>query len=419
MLDIRTPQDVQQFNPAELPRFSGTPGQASEQRAFSNSNQLGYERTGYVETRKADRSGDKNSSSLNGPPMQSARHNINASQSTSNPDPVAESIPANLPTLDCNPQSNKPNRSSASRVQCEQSGLDKMALKFVPHADQLRRSVTLENGTTLDSLSSGALVQLSNKTGHRLLETAIQSSFGYRAMGLETSSPKTNEFMYGKGVRESLSRELSGYGRPPFPSHLPIPNFAMGNDTQNEFMAAPQGGLDNIIAARVHHGSNGFVNMRDRGGQMMNHFPSPKFPVVEGTNLQEEVRERKGPQLSPEGLQEWSRSMSANHWDVQEQQQVLRDKQTRVQGVPEADNNIQAGWGLKVKSSRVQSSEVGEGQGGSESSGAGHDELSPHVIPGANLCYLKKLLEPSYILYSRMGWHYIEPGSNLWPSIGS
>jgi hypothetical protein len=122
----------------------------------------------------------------------------NASQAEIRADGVSELQEKLMSLESLRNQSDMSSRSGDLQSPREPSGSEKLAAKVLPYtAVGPSRNLASENRTTLDSLSSGVLEQLNKKTGQRLLETAMQSSFTYRAMGLEgpAAGPQLKGFM--------------------------------------------------------------------------------------------------------------------------------------------------------------------------------------------------------------------------------
>lgn len=378
--DGRFQHDVQQFNPAELPRFSGNPGQAREQAPSTTiRQQAGYNETTHMNDQRAE-----DRSYLNPASMQTSRCIANLPQP-----PNCNIVPDNLQTkllaLDSGPNSKKVNRSGDGRVQNDQSGLDKSGPKFVPHTEQLRRSAMLETGSALDPLSSGALGHLSNKTGQRLLDMAIQTSYNYRAVGLDGSATQSHDGV-NRRVGESLPGGIGEYGRPPFIPQVPFLNFAVLNAVQHDHMGTSHGALDGTNSARFQPGPNSVANMQDHGSSLHSHLSMHRYPFEQGSSMHDEVG-AKGPQPPLEEFQhtskefqDWSQKPNVNCVDVQDQQRVLNDKQTWSQSAPEADTVLHSGLGYEEKTSHLQNNGLDEGQGGNKS---GHDEAHCQPLSGS------------------------------------
>lgn len=377
--DGRFEHDVQQFNPAELPRFSGNPGQAREQASSNTSHQqAGYNETAHMNDQQAE-----DRSYLNPASMQTSRCLVNLPQ-PSNCNAVPDNLQTKLHALDCGPNSKKVSRSGDGRVQNDQSALDKSGPKFVPHTEQLRRSAMLETGSTLDPHSSRALGHLSNKTGQRLLDMAIQTSYAYRAMGLDGSATQSLDGL-NRRVGESLPGGIGDYGRPPFTPQLPFLNFAVRNDVQHDHPGTSHGALD---STRFQQGTNTLASMQDHGSSLQSHLSMHRYPFEHGSSMHDDVG-AKGPQLPLEEFhhtskefQDWSQKPNGNCVDVQDQQRVLNDKQTWSQSAPQVDNVLHSGLGYEEKASHVQHNGLNEGQGGSKS---GHGEAQCQSLSGSSI----------------------------------
>lgn len=381
--DGRLQHDPQQFNLAELPRFSGIPGQAREQAVATTSGRTDYERTSYMETpRMKGQNAEQDRNCSNLIQSQSTRLKSNLLQTASKPS-IAEKSEAKVPSLDHGPQENELSAIGAWQFQTgqtDQSLLDKTTLKFVPHTDHSKRGVSVENGTALDSINSGASLHPSNKTEQRLFETAIKSSLGYQATGLESLSVKENDGLTKRVLGVNLPGDLAGYRRPSYPLEALVPNFTVGIDHSGP-MFEPNRVLDRDNVGRPQHLPNGATHMQEHQGGLLNHLLVAKSAIAESSHMHDEFKSRGLAQPSSEELQDSSRSISEKHRQIHEPQLVANRKQSWSQNAPDSHTIVDSRMGFKVTDSEDQSSELLGGQN-HQATGAGHAGMCRQPLPG-------------------------------------
>ncbi|KAG0625738.1 hypothetical protein M758_2G077300 [Ceratodon purpureus] len=323
--DGKLQQDVQQFNQTKLPMFSGIPDQVRVQHG----------RADLVDSCGVEKLEDEQES---GHPSaaQSPKQMSHFLQAGYEPASGVSELQGKLMALDSFRQSEMLSRSGDRQFRSEQSGSGNLAAKLFPYTG-LSRSVTLENKTTLDSLSSGALVQLSNKTGQRLLETAIQSSFTYRAVGLQGPVGQSTSGASSRVDGKGLPGNLDVYGR----------SLVGGRASFSEFLVRKQGQNDSELGSgmavagakdfRLEQDPNHAFQMRGPGTPFLQQHPVHR-PVLEDCS---------GSEL------EWQNSMidrNGKEWQSEEQQRIVIDNQGRGwTGGFEAEGIVNAGLELKVR----------------------------------------------------------------------
>jgi hypothetical protein len=326
--DGKLQHSAQQFNPVNLPKFSGIPGQARDQH--------GVRQPVHGSADRVDNCGVERRGEERGPgypsAAQSPRQMSHSSQAGHKPESGVSELQGKLMALDSFHQSNMSSRSGDRQFRSEQSGSEKLAAKLFPHTGP-SRSVTLENGTTLDSLSSGALVQLSHKTGQRLLETAIQSSFTYRAMGLQGPVAQPSGSPSNRLNSEGLSGNLDMFGRPLLGGRASFPEFLARKQGQNNSELGSGMAVDGAQGSRLDQGPNRGFQMQEPGTPFLKQRPVHR-PVLEDCSGRGSIDERE-----PEG-QNSMIDRNGREWQSEEQQGAMHDKRGggRSQGGPEADS---------------------------------------------------------------------------------
>jgi hypothetical protein len=313
---------------------------------------------------------------------QSTRLKSNLLQTASKPS-IAEKSEAKVPSLDHGPQANELSAIGAWQFQTgqtDQSLLDKTTLKFVPHTDHSKRGVSVENGTALDSINSGASLHPSNKTEQRLFETAIKSSLGYQATGLESLSVKENDGLTKRVLGVNLPGDLAGYRRPSYPLEALVPNFTVGIDHSGP-MFEPNRVLDRDNVGRPQQLPNGATHMQEHQGGLLNHLLVAKSAIAESSHMHDEFKSRGLAQPSSEELQDSSRSISEKHRQIHEPQLVANRKQSWSQNAPDSHTIVDSRMGFKVTDSEDQSSELLGGQN-HQATGAGHGGMCRQPLPG-------------------------------------
>jgi hypothetical protein len=319
--DGKLQHNAQQFDPANLPKFSGIPDQARDQHSVRQSVHGSADR---VDNCGLERRGEERGSGYPSA-AQSPRQMSHSSQAGHKPDSGVSELQGKLMALDTFHQSHMSSRSGDRQFRSEQSGSEKLAAKLFPHTGPSR-------SVTLDSLSSGALVQLSNKTGQRLLETAIQSSFTYRAMGLQGPVAQSTGGASSRVGEEGLSGNLDLYGQPLPGGRASFPEFLMRKQGQNDSELGSGMALDGAKGSRVEQDPNHAFQMRGLGTPFLKQHPVHR-PLLEDCS-------GRGPGAEREP--EW-------------------------QGGPEAEGIVKAGLELKVHDaviSRMQALVDGEGNEG-------------------------------------------------------
>ena len=338
--DGKLQHNLQQFNPANLPKFSGIPGQSRDQHG---ARQSVYGSTDRVDSCGVERRGEERGSSYLSA-TQSPRQISHTSQAGYEPESGVSELQEKLMALDSLHQSNMSSRSGDRQFRSEQSGSEKLAAKLFPHTGP-SRSVTLENGTTLDSLSSGALVQLSNKTGQRLLETAIQSSFTYRAMGLQGPVAQPTGGPSSRVGAGGLSGE---FGRPYAGGRTSFPEFLVKKQGQNDSERGSGMTVDGVKGSRLEQDSNRAFQMQEPGTSFVKQHPVHK-PVLEDC---------RGSVAGPEPERQNSRiDRNVREWQSEEPQGTVNDRHRggRSQGGPEADSIAKPALESKVHDAVIPS----------------------------------------------------------------
>lgn len=381
--DGRLQHGSQQFNLAEISRFSGIPGQAREQPIATTSGRTDYERTSYMEAPRVNgQSGEQDRNCSNLVQSQSTRLTSNLLQTASKPS-AAEKPEAKVPSLDHGPQVNELSAIGPWQFhtgQTDQSLLDKTALKFVPYTDHSKRNVSLENGTALDCINSGSSLHPSDKTEQRLLETAIKSSLGYQATGLESLSVKENDGLTKRVLGVNLPGDLAGYRRPPYPLEALVPSFTVGNHHSGP-MFEPNRVLDRDSVGRPQHMPNGATHMQEHQGGLSNHLLVAKLAVAESSHMHDEFKSRRLAQPPSEDLQDLSKSISEKHRQIHEPQLVANKKQSWSQNALDSDTIVDSRLGFKVRDSEDQSIELLGGQN-HQANEAGHAGICHRPLPG-------------------------------------
>ncbi|KAG0586446.1 hypothetical protein KC19_2G091100 [Ceratodon purpureus] len=372
--DGKLQHNVQQFNPANLPKFSGIPGQARDQHGARQSAHGSIDR---VDSCGLDRRGEERGPGYPSA-AQSPRHMSHSSQAGFKPESGVSELQGKLMALDSFHQSNMSNRSGDRQFRGEQSGSEKLAAKLFPHTGPTR-NVTLENGTPLDSLSSGALVQLSNKTGQRLLETAIQSSFTYRAMGLQGPVAQPSGNPSNRVNPEGLSGNLDVFGRPSVGGRASFPEFLVRKQGQHDANLGSAMAVDGLKGSRLEQDPNSaFWN---RAFQMQEPgTPFPKQHAVHRAMLDDCSERGSVAEREPE-RQNSTIDRSGREWPSEEQQGTVNDKQGggRSQGGPKADCMVMPRLESKVHEAVIPSRLI-QGLAGSEGNEGEHTDVqSQHL----------------------------------------
>lgn len=375
--------------------FSGISGQAREQEG---ARQSVYGRADFLENGVVERRGQERGSVVTPTPSPSTRQHSQTPGYRADGVSVLQEKLMSLESLQS--RSNMLSRSGDRQFQREQFEQEMLAAKLFPHAAVGRsRSVALENGTTFDTLSSGALEQLSKKTGERLLQTAIQSSFASRAMGMQGATAGPGQL---KEIVASASRgdcelfaQLDTYGRSNCVSGQrasPL-KFLVGNqEGQNESEQAVVGSTGSNARVKQDLNHRAF-QMRDLPGPtfMKQQRSVQRLVLEECTEERSMVESEKG--LSAEQELEMRQILMAgengSEWQSEEHQGLSMDRpgRGRLLGGPEVELAAYPSLkSTKAENGSIVSSRLCKDQGALEDKEAERIDVQSHRLEGRVLC---------------------------------
>ncbi|XP_024368681.2 uncharacterized protein [Physcomitrium patens] len=367
--DGKLQHNLQPFSTPNLPKFSGIPGQARMQHGVTAARQSAPVRTDRLESFGLEKRGEDRGPAYHNL-TQSTRQIFHSLQGAYEPNAVPDQVQGKFMSLESIHQSSMLSRSGDSQFRSVQSGSEKVATKLISQIDQ-SRSMALENGTSLDSLSTGELAQLTHKTGQKFLEAANQSSFTYRATELDGPGVQLKGAL-SRGIgAENLSNDVDMFGRASVGARASFSDILMRSQGQHDPGISSRGAVDNANGSRLEQDPKLGFQVREQGTTLMVQPPAHRLAQGDYSARCEEIGRAPGVEHVSEGQKIVLNRTEMKQWQSQNEQTVMDDRQALSQGDTEAVYAIVRGVVSKVQNSEI-SNRLSSGDGGIKGNEAEH-----------------------------------------------
>lgn len=377
--DGKLQHNLQPFSTPNLPKFSGIPGQARMQHGVTAARQSAPVRTDRLESFGLEKRGEDRGPAYHNL-TQSTRQIFHSLQGAYEPNAVPDQVQGKFMSLESIHQSSMLSRSGDSQFRSVQSGSEKVATKLISQIDQ-SRSMALENGTSLDSLSTGELAQLTHKTGQKFLEAANQSSFTYRAT--EPDGPGVQlKGALSRGIgAENLSNDVDMFGRASVGARASFSDILMRSQGQHNPGISSRGAVDNANGSRLEQDPKLGFQVREQGTTLMVQPPAHRLAQGDYSARCEEIGRAPGVEHVSEGQKIVLNRTEMKQWQSQNEQTVMDDRQALSQGDTEAVYAIVRGVVSKVQNSEI-SNRLSSGDGGIKGNEAEHVHVQSEPLAG-------------------------------------